>query len=91
MTPYLQRELALYLLQAAPSARMASFRVIAAIVLVALICGLIYVLRNVRSLKVEVLPTDKIGKRGRDRTMIFIGCAVTFVVVCVLLFVMARA
>ena len=81
----------LHLLQGAPTSSIASLRMIAAILLVVLLCGLIYVLRNVRTLRVEVSGRDSIGKRGRDRTLIFIACAVTFVLVCLLLFFVARA
>ena len=77
--------------QATPSAYGASFRIIAAIVLVVLLCGLSYVLYHVKSLRAEIRADQAIGRRGRDRTLIFIGCALTFLVVCVLLFYMARA
>ncbi|HEV3410563.1 MAG TPA: hypothetical protein VG095_09720 [Chthoniobacterales bacterium] len=81
----------LHLLQAAPTSSMASLRMIAAILLVVLLCGLIYVLRNIRSLRVEVAGNERVGKRGRDRTLIFVAFAVTFVLVCLLLFLVARA
>jgi hypothetical protein len=84
-------DLGFSLLQAAPTTQLASLRVIAAIVLVVMICGVLYVLRNLKNLRAEIRPSEMIGRRGRDRTMIFIGCAMAFVVICLLLFLVAKA
>jgi hypothetical protein len=83
--------LATYLLQAAPPA-LAPVRVLAAMLLVLLLCGLIYVLRHVKSLKAEIKANDVMPTlRGPRNNMIFIACALTFVIVCLLLFLVAKA
>ena len=72
------------LLAQADVSRFASFRVLAAVLLVVLICGLLYVLRHLKSFSAP--------QKGRASSyVIFVGCAVTFVVVCLLLYLVAKA
>lgn len=80
-----------FLLQAAPTAQTASLRVLAAIILVVMICGLIYVLRNTKSLKAETSAREKTATRQANYILIFVACALMFVLACVFLYLVARA
>lgn len=79
------------LLQAGPTAQTASLRILAAIILVVMICGLIYVLRNVKSLKAETRARETTPTRQASYIMIFVACTVVFVLACVFLYLVARA
>ena len=68
-----------------------SFRLIAATVLVMVLCGLIYALRNLRSLKAETGSSTSGGGRRTNHIMIFVACVVVFAIACFLLFRMATA
>ncbi len=78
------------LVQTTPQAENA-LRLIAATVLVMIVCGLIYVLRHVRSLKAEAGSGDNSGRRRADYIMIFVASVVIFAIACFLLFRMATA
>ena len=73
------------LLQAAPSAQVASLRVLAAILLAVMICGLIYVLPRLKG-----APAGSAARSARNN-LIFLSCAIAFLILCVLLYLVARA
>jgi hypothetical protein len=68
-----------------------SLRMIAAILLVTVLCGLVYVLRNLRGLKAEPGPNAKSPPLRTNHVMIFLLCAAVFAAACVLLFLVAKA
>ena len=68
-----------------------SLRVLAAVVLVTLVCGLIYVLRNIRSLKAGPSREAETPSPRPNHIIIFVACAVMFAAACVLLFLVAKA
>ncbi len=67
-----------------------SLRMLAAILLVTLVCGLIYVLQNLRDLKAQPTSGERPMRRA-NHIVIFVVCAVMFVAACVLLFLVAKA
>ena len=82
----------LYLLQAEVAARGASLRMLAAILLLVLLCGLFYVLLHVKSFKAEVNKGARgLSRPGARSNVMFIACALAFVVICILLFLVAKA
>ncbi len=81
-----------FLLLQVAADRLAPIRILAAILLVGLLCGLIYVLRHLKNLNAEIRADDLVpAGRGPRNNMIFIACAVVFVVTCLLLFLIVKA
>ena len=75
-----------------PARSGAPLRVFAAILLVGILCALIYVLRHLAGVKKELKDDDVLRtERGPRNNMIFIVCAVTFIAVCLLLFLLLKA
>jgi len=68
-----------------------SLRILAAVVLVTLLCGLFYVLRNLRDLKADRGGAAETPLRRANYFLIFIACAVMFLAACVFLFLVAKA
>ncbi len=76
----------------APARSGAPLRVFAAILLVAILCAVVYVLRHLTKVKQEIADDDLLPtERGPRNNMVFIVCAVTFVAVCLLLFLLVKA
>ena len=79
------------LLAAAPPALL-PIRIIAGIALAIVICVFIYVLRHLKKIENKIDADDLVpAERGPRNNMIFIACAVTFLVVCLLLFLIFKA
>ena len=79
------------LLAAAPPALL-PIRILAGIVLAIVICVFIYVLRHLKKIENKIAADDLVpAERGPRNNMIFIACAVTFLVVCLLLFLIFKA
>lgn len=79
------------LLGAAPPA-LAPIRIIASIALVVVIGIFIYVLRHLKKIERAIVADDLVpANRGPRNNMIFIACAVTFVIVSLLLFLIIKA
>ena len=89
MLAFMTQDLVGAVLDASPAA-IASLRMIAAIVLVTMLCGLIYLLRNLRDLKAEAGPRAQTTRSRANHIMIFVACAVVFGAACVLLFLVAK-
>jgi hypothetical protein len=68
-----------------------SLRVLAAVVLVTMLCGLIHVLRNIRSMRAEPGPRGENATASVNHIMIFVGCAVVFAAACALLYLVAKS
>ena len=81
----------LYLLQAEVAARSASLRMLAAILLLVLVCGLVYVLLQVKSFKAEASKEARgMWQPGTRSNVMFVICALAFLAICVLLFLVAK-
>ncbi|MFN2476987.1 MAG: hypothetical protein ABR526_11695 [Chthoniobacterales bacterium] len=79
------------LLQAAPSA-LGPIRIVAAIALAGVIGVFIYVLRHLKKIEANIVADDLIPtKRGSRNNMILIASMVTFVIVCLLVFLIVKA
>jgi hypothetical protein len=79
------------LLQAAPPA-LAPIRIVAGIALAAVIAIFVYVLRHLKKIEAEIVADELVPKgRGPRNNMIFIASAVTFVIVCLLIFLIVKA
>lgn len=84
-------ELALFLMRA-PAPSLGPIRIVAGIALLIVICVFIYVLRHLKGIEDEIVADELVpAERGPRNNMIFIACAVTFVVVCLLLFLIFKA
>lgn len=68
-----------------------SLRVLAAILLVTMLCALIYVLRRMREMKDEPHARGPTPPARANHILIFVACAVIFVAACVLLFLVAKS
>ncbi|MFL6594522.1 MAG: hypothetical protein ACJ8HQ_03670 [Chthoniobacterales bacterium] len=76
----------------APARSGAPLRVFAAILLVAVLCGLVWVLRHLGKIKRELAEDDVIPtERGPRKNMILVVCALTFAAVCLLLLLIVKA
>lgn len=76
----------------APARSGAPLRVLAAILLVAMICGVIYLVRHFARVKREIIADDLVpAQRGPRNNMILVVCALTFVAFCLLLFLLVKA
>jgi hypothetical protein len=82
-------QFAICLAQASPSSGAASARILAAVVLVGMICGLLYVLRHLRTMKIELGGKNEATKRDRYALLIFAGCTIIFFAACLLLYRLA--
>lgn len=75
-----------------PARSGAPLRVLAAIMLVGILCTFIYVLRHLSKIKNELADDDIVpDEKGPRNNMIFIVCAVAFIAVCLLLFLVVKA
>lgn len=75
-----------------PARSGAPLRVFAAILLVAILCGLVWVLRHLGKLKRELTDDDAIPtERGPRNNMVLVVCALAFAAVCLLLFLVVKA
>jgi hypothetical protein len=76
---------------AAPAA-LTPIRVVAAIALLGVIGAFVYVVRHLKKIEGEIIADDLVPtNRGPRNNMIFIVSMVTFVVVCLLLFLIVKA
>jgi hypothetical protein len=74
-----------------PARSGAPLRVIASILLLVMLCGVIYVLRNLGKVKRELVADDLMpSTRGPRNNMVLVVCAVSFVVICLLLFLVVK-
>ncbi|HEY0369026.1 MAG TPA: hypothetical protein VGC85_05475 [Chthoniobacterales bacterium] len=75
-----------------PARSGAPLRVFAAILLVLILSTVIYVLRHLTKVKEELREDDIVPtERGARDNMLFLVCAVTFLAVCLLLFLLVKA
>jgi hypothetical protein len=89
--PPLYSRISLQLAAAAPAA-LAPIRIMAGVALAVVIGVAVYVLRHLKKIENEIVADDLIpAERGARSNMVFIVCAVTFLIVCLLLFLIVKA
>jgi hypothetical protein len=91
LLPSVDAGISLQLAAAAP-AGLAPIRIMAGLALAVVIGVAVYVLRHLKKIENEIVADDLIpAERGARSNMVFIVCAVTFLVVCLLLFLIVKA
>jgi hypothetical protein len=91
LLPPLHTGIFLQIAAAAPAA-LAPIRIMAGLALAVVIGVAVYVLRHLKKIENEIVADELIpAERGARSNMVFIVCAVTFLVVCLLLFLIFKA